>query len=95
MNNPVKFQRPRIDAGDVTRGVIMIIMTLDHTRDFFGIPGQNPVAMATTTPTLFFTRWITHFCAPVFLLLVAASYPLCRWFAALKQRRKDAWLSYR
>jgi len=61
--------RPRLEAVDVLRGVIMIIMALDHTRDYFGIPGQSPTDMATTTPALFFTRWITHFCAPVFFLL--------------------------
>src|SRR5437763_10511120 len=47
----------------------MILMTLDHTRDFFGIPGVNPTDPARTTIPLFFTRWITHFCAPVFFLL--------------------------
>ena len=61
--------RARIESVDVVRGVIMIIMALDHTRDFFGFPGQNPTDMATTTTALFFTRWITHFCAPVFFLL--------------------------
>ena len=61
--------RPRLDAVDLTRGIIMIIMALDHTRDFFGIPGQNPTNIATTTGALFFTRWITHFCAPTFFLL--------------------------
>jgi uncharacterized membrane protein len=61
--------RPRLEAVDVVRGVIMIIMALDHTRDYFGIPGQSPTNMATTTVALFFTRWITHFCAPVFFLL--------------------------
>ncbi|MEO8561827.1 MAG: heparan-alpha-glucosaminide N-acetyltransferase domain-containing protein [bacterium] len=61
--------RPRLEAVDVVRGVIMIIMALDHTRDFFAIPGQSPTNMATTTAALFFTRWITHFCAPVFFLL--------------------------
>jgi uncharacterized membrane protein len=61
--------RPRLEAVDIVRGVIMIIMALDHTRDYFGIPGQSPTDMATTTPALFFTRWITHFCAPVFFLL--------------------------
>lgn len=64
-----KSARPRLDAIDVTRGIIMIIMALDHTRDYFGIPGQNPTNMATTTVALFFTRWITHFCAPTFFLL--------------------------
>lgn len=61
--------RARLESVDVVRGVIMVIMALDHTRDFFGIPGQNPTNIATTTAALFFTRWITHFCAPVFFLL--------------------------
>lgn len=65
----MKPSRPRLDAVDVTRGLIMIIMALDHTRDYFGIPGQNPTNMATTTVALFFARWITHFCAPTFFLL--------------------------
>src|SRR4051812_41180930 len=59
----------RIESVDVVRGVIMIIMALDHTRDFFGIPGQNPTDLANASAALFFTRWITHFCAPVFFLL--------------------------
>jgi len=61
--------RVRIEAVDVVRGVIMIIMALDHTRDFFGIPGQNPVDLSTASAALFLTRWITFFCAPVFFLL--------------------------
>src|SRR3954469_18333299 len=72
----------RIESVDVVRGVIMIIMALDHTRDFFGIPGQSPTDMATTTPALFFTRWITHFCAPVFFLLTGTG-------AYLSLRRKS------
>ena len=61
--------RPRLASVDVVRGVIMILMALDHTRDFFGIPGQNPVDLSRATAALFLTRWITHFCAPVFFLL--------------------------
>jgi len=61
--------RPRLASVDVVRGVIMIIMALDHTRDFFGIPGVSPGDLSKTTAALFFTRWITHFCAPVFFLL--------------------------
>jgi uncharacterized membrane protein len=60
---------PRIESIDVLRGVIMIIMALDHTREVFGIPGQDPTNLDTTTIPLFFTRWVTYFCAPVFFLL--------------------------
>jgi uncharacterized membrane protein len=74
--------RARIESVDVVRGMIMIIMALDHTRDFFGIPGQNPTDLATATPTLFLTRWITHFCAPVFFLLTGTG-------AYLSLRRKS------
>jgi uncharacterized membrane protein len=65
----VVTKRVRIESIDMVRGVIMILMALDHTRDFFGNSGLNPTDPATTTFPLFFTRWITHFCAPVFFLL--------------------------
>ena len=71
------LQQPkqRIHSIDILRGAIMLIMALDHTRDFFHIHGadQEPTDLATTTPLLFFTRWITHFCAPIFLFLSGMS----------------------
>src|SRR4051812_6818094 len=50
----------------------MILMALDHVRDFFGAPGLSPTNLAQTTVPLFFTRWITHLCAPTFFLLTGA-----------------------
>jgi uncharacterized membrane protein len=60
---------PRLVSVDVLRGLVMIIMALDHTRDFMSYPGFPPEDMAHTNGTLFFTRVITHFCAPVFAFL--------------------------
>ena len=74
--------RMRLESIDVVRGVIMILMALDHTRDFFGNSSINPVDPATTTIPLFFTRWITHFCAPTFFLLTGTG-------AFLARRRKS------
>jgi len=65
--------RARIFSIDTVRGLIMIIMTLDHVRDFLMVPGPSPLAMKTTTVILFFTRWITHFCAPTFVFLSGVS----------------------
>jgi uncharacterized membrane protein len=68
---------------DVVRGIIMIIMALDHTRDFFGMPGASPTNLATTSFALFATRWVTYFCAPVFFLLTGTG-------AYLSHRRRSA-----
>lgn len=73
----------RIGSIDFIRGLVMIIMALDHTRDFMHIDSltQDPLNLATTTPFLFFTRWITHFCAPVFVFLAGTSA-----FISMKKR---------
>jgi uncharacterized membrane protein len=71
---PVKPKK-RINSIDLLRGIIMVIMAIDHVRDFFHITGStdSPTNLLTTTPQLFFTRWITHFCAPVFVFLAGTS----------------------
>jgi uncharacterized membrane protein len=68
--------RARIDSIDLVRGIVIVIMALDHSHDFFGSLTVNPTNTATTTAALFFTRWITHFCAPVFFLLTGTSASL-------------------
>ena len=69
MTEAAGIKRVRIESVDVVRGVIMIIMALDHVRDYFSNPGFEPTDLSQTNVVLFFTRWITHFCAPVFFLL--------------------------
>ncbi|PWS33147.1 DUF1624 domain-containing protein [Pedobacter paludis] len=65
----------RILSIDILRGLVMIIMALDHTRDFFHIEAMtgDPLNPDTTTAMLFFTRFITHFCAPTFVFLSGLS----------------------
>lgn len=61
--------RPRVEAIDVLRGLVMILMALDHTRDYLGVTSISPTDLLHTSVPLFFARWVTHFCAPVFFLL--------------------------
>jgi uncharacterized membrane protein len=72
---PVKAPH-RVESIDLVRGAVMILMVLDHVRDFFGEGTRNPTDLATTTPALYFTRWVTHFCAPSFMLLAGFSAAL-------------------
>lgn len=64
---------PRIHSIDMLRGFVIALMALDHVRDFFGPAPFNPEDLAATTPAWFWTRWITHLCATVFVLLAGSS----------------------
>jgi uncharacterized membrane protein len=65
----------RIDSIDVLRGIVMVIMAIDHVREFVHDQAfvDDPLNILTTTPVLYFTRWITHLCAPTFLFLSGLS----------------------
>lgn len=81
------LKRNRVESIDVLRGLVMIIMALDHVRDYFHIGANtgDPLDLNTTTPFLFFTRWITHFCAPVFVFLSGASI----YLQSLRKTKKE------
>ena len=86
--NPSNQLRPkRIESIDIVRGIAMVIMALDHVRDYFHISANidDPLNLATTSPYLYFTRWITHFCAPIFVFLSGTSV----YLQCLRKTKKE------
>ncbi len=76
---PIKINRDRLDSVDLVRGIVMVIMALDHVRDFwYRWAFVDPTNINVTTPELFFTRWITHYCAPTFIFLAGTGAFLSR-----------------
>ena len=78
MNHVPVGRTARLTSIDTLRGCVMILMALDHVRDYFGVPGLSPLNLAQTTVPLFLTRWITHLCAPTFFLLTGTGAFLAR-----------------
>lgn len=68
-----QIQQPRLFAIDLLRGLVIVLMALDHTRDFFAPAPFNPLDLQQGSPAWFWTRWLTHLCAPIFVLLAGMS----------------------
>lgn len=77
----------RIESIDILRGIVMVIMALDHVREYFHSAAftGDPLNLETTTPLLYATRWITHFCAPVFVFLSGTSI----YLQSLRKTKKE------
>ena len=77
--------RRRLDHVDLLRGLVMVIMVLDHVRAYFTEIRFDPTDLSRTDAALFATRWITHYCAPTFVFLAGAS----AWIAGTRRTRGE------
>jgi uncharacterized membrane protein len=86
--------KTRIYSVDLLRGIVMMIMLLDHTRDYIHHNAllSDPTDLSTTTIPLFFTRWITHYCAPVFVFLSGVSIYLQKMYG--KTNKQLSWFLF-
>jgi uncharacterized membrane protein len=83
--SPVPAAPRRLDHVDLLRGLVMVLMVLDHVRDYFTAVRFDPTDLTRTDLALFATRWITHYCAPVFVFLAGAS----AWMAGRRRTRGE------
>jgi len=77
--------RLRLASVDILRGIVMVLMALDHVRDYFSNASFDPLDLSQTTTALYLTRWITHYCAPVFVVLAGMS----AWLAGRKRTPRE------
>src|SRR4051794_9725896 len=81
----------RMTSIDAVRGLALVLMTLDHVREFFhaGALDHSPTDLSAATPGEFLTRWVTHFCAPAFVLLAGGAAYL--WGERRRSRAEVSW----
>lgn len=92
LSQPVEVEKTRLDSVDLLRGLVMVIMALDHVRIYFNNSLINPEDIRNTYMALFLTRWITHYCAPIFFFLAGTgAYLSLARGKTLNQVSKTLW----